>query len=80
MRFEQTQAKPAEINVGAELADEDKLVFLRETISDIDEALQAEDFYRQDRNEVLRNREFFEEKYRSLVKVGGSAINSAENI
>lgn len=78
MKFEQTKEQSPSFGTQDYLTSEQKLERLKETLAAIDEALGADDFYHADADEVLKSREFFESQYKTLVKIGGSAVASAD--
>lgn len=51
---------------------------LQETLSLIDEALQAPDFHERDRREVERSREFFQRRYDTVIQLAGHSIKAAQ--
>lgn len=79
MRFEQTDGQNTTVPPRGEMTDEQLVLHLQETLGIIDESMQAPDFNRADQTEILRSREFFEKQYRTLVKVGGSAVGSTKS-
>jgi len=50
-----------------------QLHHLGETLNLIDAALEADDFYHQDRQEIIQNREYFARRYEAIARHLGRA-------